>query len=94
MLGFGVVLDAGGSYRQTVLIGVEGALSRYIIVAGYNCFLALISDVNLRLLMTFTVRSARAATDHLSLGWSRYSMPNGPLYINYSSTKATTFSTK
>ena len=29
-LGFGVVLDAGDSYRQTVLIGLEGALSRYI----------------------------------------------------------------
>ena len=30
MLGSGVVLDAGGSYRQTVLIDVEGALSRYM----------------------------------------------------------------
>jgi hypothetical protein len=29
-LGFGVVLDAGDSYRQTVLIGLEGALSRYM----------------------------------------------------------------
>ena len=26
MLGFGVVLDVGASYRQTVLIGVAGAL--------------------------------------------------------------------
>ena len=28
--GFGVVLDAGDSYRQTVLTGLEGALSRYV----------------------------------------------------------------
>jgi hypothetical protein len=29
-LGFGVVLDAGDSYRQTVLTGLESALSRYV----------------------------------------------------------------
>ena len=29
-LGLGVVLDAGDSYRQTVLTGLEGALSRYM----------------------------------------------------------------
>jgi hypothetical protein len=29
-LGLGVVLDAGDSYRQTVLTGLEGALSMYM----------------------------------------------------------------
>ena len=29
-LGLGIVLDAGDSYRQKVLTGLEGALSRYM----------------------------------------------------------------
>ena len=48
-----VVLDAEDSFRQTGFIGLKGALSRYIIIAGSpgcNCFLALLLDINVEVI--------------------------------------------